>query len=294
MKLGDQRADDRADRVGGVDAADQPRRILLGRRDRRERQRKARAPQDRARQHHPQAAHQIELEREPRRRSRCDGLIGQYGSDSVSSYAAHAIARAQQQLAPAERAARRCDVARERRADACCRCRGRAGTPRGSARRCRPSRRTAATAAASRPLRRRARSCPTARSRRRRHAAPRRRRARDRRRDVGVVRRAAARARSAISATDDVERDGDGRSRSRCRTRAAGRSRRAGCRPRRRRCCRRRRSRATTTPSGVAFDPARDRRQRRAHQHRRRQQADAGDDRAEDDAGDAARRAHAV
>ena len=48
-EAGGQRADDGADGVGGIDAADQPRRILAGRRDRRQRQRKARAPQDRAR-----------------------------------------------------------------------------------------------------------------------------------------------------------------------------------------------------------------------------------------------------
>ena len=66
QQAGAQRADDGADGVGRIDAADQTRGILSARRDRRQRQREARAPQDRGGQHGPQAAHQIELQREPR------------------------------------------------------------------------------------------------------------------------------------------------------------------------------------------------------------------------------------
>ena len=50
---GDERADDGADGVGGVDAADEPPRILPRQRHRAERQRKAGAPQQRGRQHAP-------------------------------------------------------------------------------------------------------------------------------------------------------------------------------------------------------------------------------------------------
>ena len=66
-RLAVERTDDGAERVRGIDAADQPRRIVVGRGHRRQRQRKARAPQHRARQHREQAAHEIELELEPRR-----------------------------------------------------------------------------------------------------------------------------------------------------------------------------------------------------------------------------------
>ena len=112
----DQRAGDRADGIRGVDAAGEPRGILLARRDRRERQRKARAPEDRARQHHPQAAHEIELERVPRRsRDRwVDRPVRQRFGEHVGGPGGGA---AQQQLTPAERAPRRCLIACDERRD---------------------------------------------------------------------------------------------------------------------------------------------------------------------------------
>ena len=81
---GAERADNRAERVRGVDAADQPRRVVVSRHDRGEREREAGAPENRAGQHGEQAADEIELELEPRV-VEIDGLIGQYGSDCVSA-----------------------------------------------------------------------------------------------------------------------------------------------------------------------------------------------------------------
>ena len=60
-----QRAQNRADGVGCVDVADQPSGIALLAGGCRQRQRKARAPQQRRRKQRPQAAHQVDLKREP-------------------------------------------------------------------------------------------------------------------------------------------------------------------------------------------------------------------------------------
>ena len=82
-RLAHERADDRADRVRGVDAADQPRRILAARGDRGERQREARAPQNRA-----GSTTQRQRTKSSWKLNHgsvvIDGLIGQYGSDCVS------------------------------------------------------------------------------------------------------------------------------------------------------------------------------------------------------------------
>ena len=73
------RADDSADRIGGIHPANQPARILSRRRHRRQGQRKARSPQTGGWQHGPQAAHEIELQIEPRtlRQPRIDWPIRQ-------------------------------------------------------------------------------------------------------------------------------------------------------------------------------------------------------------------------
>ena len=124
QQAGGERADDRADGVGGVDAADQPRRILAAVGDRRERERKAGAPEDRGRQHRPQRAHQIELEREPRaaRRRRIDRPVR-----AATASACTPTRRSRRPAASAPRpapgaAAPCCAPAPSRR---CCRCRDR-------------------------------------------------------------------------------------------------------------------------------------------------------------------------
>ena len=115
-EAGQERADDRADRVRGVYAAREAAGVLLRGGRGGERQRKARAPEHRARQHDPQTADEIELQREPRgRRDRgIDRPVRQRLGQLVRGPRDGA---AQQELAPAERAAWRRDAARELRAD---------------------------------------------------------------------------------------------------------------------------------------------------------------------------------
>ena len=74
-----ERAGDRAAGIGRVDAAHQLRRVLLGGGRGRQRQREAGAPQQRGRQDGPQAAHQVDLESEPRagREQRVHRPVGQ-------------------------------------------------------------------------------------------------------------------------------------------------------------------------------------------------------------------------
>ena len=152
-----ERAGDCADRVGRVDDADKPRGILPGRRHRREGERKARAPEERRRQHRPQRAHEIELEVQPRCPRESAGLIGQYGSDASQLVRRPRDRRHRQQLAPAERHAwpRRSTASADPAAAADPEADQKHGED--DARTCRPSRRRAGRAAASRSLRRRAR-----------------------------------------------------------------------------------------------------------------------------------------
>ena len=118
QQAGRERPDDRADRVGGVDAADEPRRILAAVGDRGERQREAGAPENRGRQHRPQRAHQIELEREPgaARHRRIDRPVRQRLREHVRRPGDRAARAASGTQASAS--ARPRDVARQRRADA--------------------------------------------------------------------------------------------------------------------------------------------------------------------------------
>ena len=104
-----ERADDGAERVGRVDPADQPRRILVARGHRGQGQRKARAPEDRARQHGEQARASDRAGTETRSRSTIDGLTGQYGSDSVSDVRRSTPWR---RTAPADTRPARCAAAR--------------------------------------------------------------------------------------------------------------------------------------------------------------------------------------
>ena len=166
----DQRADDRADGVGRVHAADQTCRILPSRGHRRP----ARAGSSRPRGSRPAASPrwpriEIELEVERRASVEIDGIdrpVRQRRAGRVAPPTrAPRTAPSWHQPSAIARVRR---VARHRRRRGCCRCRARPGTRRGSARTCRPWRRTAATACASRRLPSRAPSAPTARWRRRR------------------------------------------------------------------------------------------------------------------------------
>ena len=248
-RLADERADDRADRVGGVDAADQPRRdpgrarrptrAPAGSSRPRESRRAAR-PRGSARGRAGTLNHGVGRDR------RIDRPVRQRLRQHVRRPRDRA---AQQHLAPAERDARTLDARARSPSRCCCRCRGRRGTPQnqreGVDGRAEEQRQQA------RPdtSRRRAPSCPRARSRRRPRARPApldrpRRRVGDR-----LVRRRAARAAAPSAATSDVQRHRHvGRDRHVVHAQQVE-ARRAGCRSRRRRCCRRRRSRATTRPS---------------------------------------------
>ncbi len=122
--------------------------ILPRCRGRREGQWEARAPQNRAGQHHPEGAHEIELKVE-------DQVAGNRRIDRperqrrIRLIARPRERQAQAELTPAQRRTghwRRCEPAPT---PACCRCRGQPGRPRGSARTCTWWRRTAATARAS-------------------------------------------------------------------------------------------------------------------------------------------------
>ncbi len=141
--------DDRSDGIRGVDATDQPARVLSFRGDRREGEREAGAPEDRRRQDDPEGAREVEREVVPgaRRDRRVDGPVRQRERQRVRGPGNRT---AQEHLHPPERqrvAAR----ARAPSPSRCCsRSRCRRGTPRESARRCRRSRRRAARACASR------------------------------------------------------------------------------------------------------------------------------------------------
>ena len=110
-------ADDGADGVGRVNAADQPARILPFRGDRREGQRKARAPENRRRQHDPERAREIEREVVPRahRDRRVDRPERQRERQRVGRPGNRA---AEEHLHPAEREPRTFEPARQHRADA--------------------------------------------------------------------------------------------------------------------------------------------------------------------------------
>ena len=112
-----QRADDRTDRVRSVDATHEAGGILTVGSHGRERQRKARAPQDRRRQHGPHRAHEIELEVEPgiRRQRRIDGPPRERLGAHVRRPGNRA---AEKHLTPAEAETRPGHSARHRGADA--------------------------------------------------------------------------------------------------------------------------------------------------------------------------------
>ena len=97
-----QRADDRAERIGGVDTAHHAARIFTRFRHRRAGQRKTRAPQQSRRQNRPQAARHIQLKGEPGtgRQQRVDGPVWQRIGDHVGG---PCDAAGQQHLAPAQR-----------------------------------------------------------------------------------------------------------------------------------------------------------------------------------------------
>ena len=162
-QAGAERADDRAERIRGVDAADQPRRILSGLGDRGERQRKARAPQNRARQHRAEAAHEIELELEPGigRDRRIDRPVRQRLRQHIRGPRNR---RAQTELTCRERDARPLKGSRERRSDAAADAEARQEHREDQRERVR--RRAEQQRQQARPdhLRRRAPSSPTARS----------------------------------------------------------------------------------------------------------------------------------
>ena len=117
QEAGAKRSDDGAERVRRVHAPDQSRGILVARGERRQRQRKAGAPEDGRGQDREQAPDQIELKLKPRigRDRRVDRPVRQRRVQHVRGPGHR---RAQQQLAPGERHARACEARPEHRADA--------------------------------------------------------------------------------------------------------------------------------------------------------------------------------
>ena len=109
--------DDRPDGVGGVNAADQPARILPLRGNRRERERKARTPENRRRQHHPEGAREVERKVVPgaHRDRRVDRPVRQRERERVGRPGDRT---AQKHLHPPERQAGTLEAAGHHRADA--------------------------------------------------------------------------------------------------------------------------------------------------------------------------------
>ena len=157
-------ADDRADGVRGVDAADQARRILAVGGDRRRAPAESSRPTGSRRQHGPQAADEIELEVEPGagRDRRVDRPVRQ--RLRCSMYAAQAIAPHSSIWHQPSATRGRADAARHRRADAAAD--AEAEQEHREDQRERVDRRAEEQRQHARPdhLRRRARSGPTARS----------------------------------------------------------------------------------------------------------------------------------
>ncbi len=110
-----ERPDDRPERVGGVNAAHDPRRILVTGRDRGQREREAGAPENRAGQHGKETSGQIELKLDPEigRDRRVDRPVRQGVVEKERSPGHRGT---QQQLAPGEGNARAREAAPEHRA----------------------------------------------------------------------------------------------------------------------------------------------------------------------------------
>ena len=117
QQAGAERADDRADGVRGVDAADQPAGSCPLEATEASASGKL-APQRIAPGSIAQSARTRSSWKLNHGLVEIDGLIGQYGSDCVSMYAAQAMAPHEQHLTPAERQRGRVDAARQRRAEA--------------------------------------------------------------------------------------------------------------------------------------------------------------------------------
>ena len=113
----DDRPEDGADSIGGVDAAHETSRVFPSSRHGGQRQRKARAPQNRPGQHGPERAHEIELEVVPDagRDRRVDGPVRQRFHQHVRAPRHRADV---EQLAPAQRDARTLDGLRDNRPEA--------------------------------------------------------------------------------------------------------------------------------------------------------------------------------